>query len=93
MGIKDMPCKKMYWSQGGVWEEPFVRAHMSRTQFRQIKRRLSVALRSQEANMTDKLAKTRLLIDMFSAITRKYYIPEQNLALDEFQTRVSHHGG
>ena len=26
MGIKDMPCEKMYWSQGGVWEEPFVRA-------------------------------------------------------------------
>ena len=37
MGIKDMPCEKMYCSQGGVWEEPFVRTPMSRTRFRQIK--------------------------------------------------------
>ena len=49
--------------------------------------------------MTDKLAKTRLLIDMSSTITRKYYIPEQNLALDESQilccaqkTRFAHRG-
>ena len=100
MGMKDMPCKKMYWSQG-VWEEPFVCVHMSRTRFRLIKRCQSAALRSQEANMTDKLAKTILRIDMFTAITRKYYcdIPVQNLALDEFQilccarkTWVGHHG-
>ena len=95
MGIKDMPCEKMNSQRclGGA----FCLCDISRTQFWQIKRCLSVALPSQEANMTDKLAKTRPLIDMFSAITWKYYIPEQNLALDESQilccarkTRVAH---
>ena len=85
MGIKELPNDGMYWQQGAKWGEATVYNNMSRTRFFQLKRCLSVASPTAEQNQQDKLAKGRSAIDVLLHKSALYYVPTQDLSLDEPQ--------
>ena len=98
LGIKRLPNETMHWyPQNSKFFSQWFSSIMSYKRFRQIKRCLSIAMPTAEENEKDKLAKVRSLITHTTEASNKYYIPDQDLGLDESQilccgrnARVSH---
>jgi hypothetical protein len=83
MGIVRTPKISDYWRKSGPLSNPYIHNIMTYSRYKIISKFLHFVDNSTENQTKDKLFKIRPLLNIFTDIWYQYYVPRENIVIDE----------